>query len=191
MLLAVPAPDSTTMSCLPLAAIFFTVSGVAATRVSPGRASRGMPISILSSLAIYLQFILAVTGRRERVAIVPQIVAAKRPSARRTARTTRHCPRLPHWGTSEQLPRGRDGQLAGDDGAKQGEANGTAPLASRATKPAPRQAPSLRVGATMRRLPRRPPRFVVRTTTFVVRLAFIRISRQRAPRGTCSEVPWR
>ena len=30
---------------------------------------------------------------------------------------------------------------------------------------------------------------VVRTTTFVVRLAFIRISRQRAPRGSCSEVP--
>src|SRR5882672_3558152 len=41
----------------------------------------------------------------------------------------------------------------------------------------------------MRRLLRRPPRLVVRTTTFVVRLAFIRISRQRTPRGTYSEVP--
>ncbi len=44
MLAATPAPDSTTIACLPLAASFLTVSGVAATRVSPGRVSRGMPI---------------------------------------------------------------------------------------------------------------------------------------------------
>src|SRR5207237_8969970 len=56
---------------------------------------------------------------------------------------------------------GATGQLAGDDGAKQGEANSTALLASRATKPAPRQAPSLRVDARMRRLLRRSPRLVV------------------------------
>src|SRR5439155_26540496 len=39
--------------------------------------------------------------------------------------------------------------------------NSTALLASRATKPAPRQAPSLRVDARMRRLLRAPPRLVV------------------------------
>src|SRR6185312_5467811 len=44
MLEATPAPASTTISCLPLAASFLTVSGVAATRVSPTRVSRGMPI---------------------------------------------------------------------------------------------------------------------------------------------------
>src|SRR6516162_4871824 len=48
MLDSVPAPDSTTSSCLPLAASFFTVSGVAATRVSPARVSRGMPMIMVS-----------------------------------------------------------------------------------------------------------------------------------------------
>src|SRR5438477_12713896 len=44
MLACTPAPASTTISCLPLADSFLTVSGVAATRVSPGRVSRGMPM---------------------------------------------------------------------------------------------------------------------------------------------------
>src|SRR5215471_2860288 len=48
MLDGVPAPASTTSSCLPLAASFFTVSGVAATRVSPARVSRGMPMIMVS-----------------------------------------------------------------------------------------------------------------------------------------------
>src|SRR5512135_3435788 len=52
MLLATPAPVSTTSACLPLAQSFLTVSGVAATRVSPGRVSRGMPISMLLSPAV-------------------------------------------------------------------------------------------------------------------------------------------
>ncbi len=43
---AVPAPDSTTSECLPDAASFLTVSGVAATRVSPARVSRGIPMII-------------------------------------------------------------------------------------------------------------------------------------------------
>src|SRR5216683_6299664 len=41
-----PAPSSTTIVCLPLAASFLTVAGVAARRVSPGRVSRGMPMII-------------------------------------------------------------------------------------------------------------------------------------------------
>src|SRR5213592_1576367 len=52
----------------------------------------------------------------------------------------------------------------------------------------PRSAPPKGVGARMRRLLCRSPRFVVRTTTFVDHLASIRISRQRAPRGAYSEV---
>src|SRR5215471_18376325 len=48
MLDATPAPASTTMECLPLAASFLTVSGVAATRVSPSRVSRGMPMIMVS-----------------------------------------------------------------------------------------------------------------------------------------------
>src|ERR1700687_457949 len=46
MLACAPAPVSTTSGCLPLAASFLTVSGVAATRVSPGRVSRGIPMII-------------------------------------------------------------------------------------------------------------------------------------------------
>ena len=42
-LAAIPAPASTT-SWWPWATSFFTVSGVAATRVSPARVSRGIPI---------------------------------------------------------------------------------------------------------------------------------------------------
>jgi len=44
-----PAPASTTSWCLPLAASFLTVSGVAATRVSPARVSRGMPMIMVSA----------------------------------------------------------------------------------------------------------------------------------------------
>src|ERR1700680_4054133 len=46
MLACAPAPVSTTSGCRPLAASFLTVSGVAATRVSPGRVSRGIPMII-------------------------------------------------------------------------------------------------------------------------------------------------
>ena len=94
---------------------------------------------------------------------------------------------LPPQGTSEQLPRGRDGQLAGDDGAKQGEANSAAICE-----------PSDKVSAPASPVPKgwrenaasAAPisSVVVRTTTFVVRLASIRISCQRAPRGSCPEI---
>ncbi len=72
-----PAPLSTTSWCLPLAASFLTVSGVAATRVSPGRVSRGMPISIV----------------RDQVSEV-------RGQGRKTGHEARHAPR---WG-SERVP---------------------------------------------------------------------------------------
>src|SRR5579864_3797173 len=45
----IPAPVSTMIECLPLAASFLTVSGVAATRVSPARLSRGMPMIMVSA----------------------------------------------------------------------------------------------------------------------------------------------
>src|SRR5882672_8346768 len=43
MLAPAPAPDWTRTECLPTTS-FLTVSGVAATRVSPARVSAGMPI---------------------------------------------------------------------------------------------------------------------------------------------------
>src|SRR6202171_3455340 len=54
MLACAPAPVSTTSGCLPLAPSFLTVSGVAATRVSPCRISRGMPMIIAMAPCVSL-----------------------------------------------------------------------------------------------------------------------------------------
>src|SRR5450755_1065893 len=62
MLDSVPAPASTTIGCLPLAASFLTVSGVAATRVSPGRVSRGMPMIIAMAPCFCLVLGLVLCG---------------------------------------------------------------------------------------------------------------------------------
>src|SRR5712692_2563897 len=50
-LAAIPAPDCTRIAWRPPAASFLTVSGVAATRVSPARVSAGMPMFMDFSLA--------------------------------------------------------------------------------------------------------------------------------------------
>ncbi len=62
-----PAPACTASACLPPVASFLTVSGVAATRVSPVRISAGMPMRIDAPLLPECRFdVEAVTGAAER-----------------------------------------------------------------------------------------------------------------------------
>src|SRR5208282_6040669 len=72
----VPAPAQTSIACLPLAASFFTVSGVAATRVSPARVSRGMPMIMVSAP---LPAVCSCSGRYLATNALPDCVGDRAP----------------------------------------------------------------------------------------------------------------